>query len=255
MAPRRNPKGIRHPSRVAHHSSARRGPRYWCDLSRHRCPPRPCASARAVHSAFYRRLPPAGRWVRCTRNHAVAMEAMGSYWIPVLVILGARGIEVLLVNAWHVKNVPGRQTDVNDAQWPQQRHQYGLLWGRCRPAQAWAALRAYPWQREGLLEYAAAHIQQVWHGHDHMAHGAAFHLVAHLSGREQGVGREGGQRHNPPRRQNSAPGSGQRGPPADGAGGLLPPVGRLPWQSHSGYCHGTEACRALLQRHQVWHGL
>jgi transposase len=90
----------------------------------------------------------------------VAMEATGIYWIPVFEILEARGIEVLLVNARHVKNVPGRKTDVNDAQWLQQLHQHGLLRGSFPPAQAWAALRAYL-RRECLLAYAAAHIQHM----------------------------------------------------------------------------------------------
>ena len=50
----------------------------------------------------------------------VAMESTGIYWIPVFDILEAHGLEVLLVNAQHVKTVPGRKTDVNDAQWLQQ---------------------------------------------------------------------------------------------------------------------------------------
>jgi transposase len=91
----------------------------------------------------------------------VAMESTGIYWIPIFEILEAHGVEVLLVNARHVKNVPGRKTDVNDAQWLQQLHQYGLLRGRVHPAQAWAALRAYLRHRECLLEYAAAHMQHM----------------------------------------------------------------------------------------------
>lgn len=73
----------------------------------------------------------------------VAMESTGIYWIPVFEILEAHGLEVLLVNARHVKNVPGRKTDVNDAQWLQQLHSYGLLRGSFHPAQEWSALRAY----------------------------------------------------------------------------------------------------------------
>ncbi len=91
----------------------------------------------------------------------VAMESTGIYWIPVFDILEAHGLEVFLVNARHVKNVPGRKTDVNDAQWLQQLHQYGLLRGSFHPAQDWSALRAYLRQRERLLEYAAAHIQHM----------------------------------------------------------------------------------------------
>jgi hypothetical protein len=91
----------------------------------------------------------------------VAMESTGIDWMPIFEILEARGVEVLLVNARHVKNVPGRKTDVNDAQWLQQLHQYGLLRGRFHPAQAWAALRAYLRHRECWLEYAAAHMQHM----------------------------------------------------------------------------------------------
>ena len=91
----------------------------------------------------------------------VAMESTGVYWIPAFEMLEARGLEVLLVNARHVKNVPGRKTDVHDAVWLQQLHQHGLLRGSFRPAQTLAALRAYLRHRERLLEYAAAHIQHM----------------------------------------------------------------------------------------------
>jgi transposase len=91
----------------------------------------------------------------------VAMESTGIYWIPAFEILEARGLEVLLVNARHVKNVPGRKTDVHDALWLQQLHQHGLLRGSFRPAQGPAVLRAYLRHRERLVEYAAAHIQHM----------------------------------------------------------------------------------------------
>jgi transposase len=91
----------------------------------------------------------------------VAMESTSIYWIPVFEILEAHGLEVLLVNARHVKTVPGRKTDVSDAQWLQQLHSYGLLRGSFQPAQEWAALRAYLRQRERLIEYAASHIQHM----------------------------------------------------------------------------------------------
>ena len=63
----------------------------------------------------------------------VAMEATGVYWIPVFQILENRGLEVKLVNAQQVITVPGRKTDVNDCQWLQQLHTYGLLSGSFRP--------------------------------------------------------------------------------------------------------------------------
>jgi transposase len=100
-------------------------------------------------------------WLVELGSTTVAMESTGIYWIPAFEILEARGLEVLLVNARHVKNVPGRKTDVHDAVWLQQLHQHGLLRGSFRPAQTLAALRAYLRHRERLLEYAAAHIQHM----------------------------------------------------------------------------------------------
>jgi len=100
-------------------------------------------------------------WLREVGVTTVAMESTGIYWIPAFEILEARGFEVLLVNARDSKNVPGRKTDVNDAQWLQQLHQYGLLRGSFRPSRDFAALRAYLRQRESLLEYAASHIQHL----------------------------------------------------------------------------------------------
>ena len=112
-------------------------------------------------SSFTHELHRLADWLAAVGISTVAMESTGVYWIPLFEILEARGFEVLLVNARHVKHVPGRKTDVNDAQWIQQLHQFGLLRGSFRPAQAIAALRAYLRQRERLLQYAAAHIQHM----------------------------------------------------------------------------------------------
>jgi transposase len=69
------------------------------------------------------------------------MEATGVYWIPVYEILEARGFEVLLVNARHLKNVPGRKSDVSHCEWIRERHSVGLLRGSFRPPDAIVALR------------------------------------------------------------------------------------------------------------------
>ncbi len=61
------------------------------------------------------------------------MESTGIYWIPVFQVLETSGFEVKLVNARHVKNVPGRKTDILDCQWIQQLHSFGLLNGSFRP--------------------------------------------------------------------------------------------------------------------------
>ena len=100
-------------------------------------------------------------WLRELKITTVAMESTGVYLIPAFEILQARGLEVVLVNARDAKTVPGRKTDVNDAQWIQQLHQYGLLRGSFHPSQGIAVLRAYLRNRERLLDYAAAHIQHM----------------------------------------------------------------------------------------------
>ena len=89
------------------------------------------------------------------------MESTGVYWIPVYDILEQRSFEVLVVNARDAKHVPGRKTDVSDAQWLQRLHEYGSLRASFRPQAEMAAPRAYLRQRERLLDYAAAHIQHM----------------------------------------------------------------------------------------------
>ncbi|HEY3497721.1 MAG TPA: IS110 family transposase [Polyangiaceae bacterium] len=100
-------------------------------------------------------------WLRRHGIQTVAMESTGVYWIPLFEVLESHGFEVLLVNARDVKNVPGRKTDVNDAQWLQQLHEYGLLRGSFRPREDIAQLRAYMRQRDRMIEYAASHIQHM----------------------------------------------------------------------------------------------
>jgi transposase len=100
-------------------------------------------------------------WLSAVGITTIAMESTGVYWIPVFEILEAHGFEVLLVNARDVKNVPGRKTDVNDAQWLQQLHQHGLVRGSFRPRADVARLRAYLRHRERLVDYAASHIQHM----------------------------------------------------------------------------------------------
>ena len=58
-------------------------------------------------------------WLAACEVTTVAMESTGVYWIPLFQILETRGFEVLLCNARHVKNVPGRKSDVLDCQWLQ----------------------------------------------------------------------------------------------------------------------------------------
>ncbi len=91
----------------------------------------------------------------------VVMESTSVYWIPIYELLEERGLEVFLVNARDAKHVPGRKTDVNDAQWLQRLHSYGLLRASFRPKGEIIELRAYLRQRERLLDTAASHIQHM----------------------------------------------------------------------------------------------
>lgn len=100
-------------------------------------------------------------WLTACRVTSVAMETTGVYWIPVFEILEARGFTVLLVNARHVKNVPGRKSDVSDCEWLRDLHMVGLLRGSFRPADAIVALRAYLRHRASLVESAGTHVQRM----------------------------------------------------------------------------------------------
>ena len=100
-------------------------------------------------------------WLEACGVETVAMESTGVYWIPVYEILEARGFEVYLVNARHIKNVPGKKTDILDCQWIQQLHTYGLLKASFRPEAEMCALRAYIRHRDNLIRYRSAHIQHM----------------------------------------------------------------------------------------------
>jgi transposase len=100
-------------------------------------------------------------WLEACKIKTVAMESTGVYWIPIFEILEERGFEVVLVNSRHVKNVPGRKTDVLDCQWIQELHSVGLLRGSFRPDAEIATLRAYLRHREKLVQDAASHIQRM----------------------------------------------------------------------------------------------
>jgi transposase len=100
-------------------------------------------------------------WLKSVGITTVAMESTGIYWVPVYDILEERGFEVFLVNAREAKNVPGRKTDVNDAQWLQRLHEHGLLRASFRPHETIISLRTYLRHRERMVEFAASHIQHM----------------------------------------------------------------------------------------------
>jgi len=100
-------------------------------------------------------------WLKACAVRTVAMESTGVFWIPLFQILETRGFEVCLVNAHHVKHVPGRKTDIADCQWLQSLHAVGLLTASFRPAQAICGLRSLLRHRESLIQAAASHVQRM----------------------------------------------------------------------------------------------
>lgn len=100
-------------------------------------------------------------WLQQCNITTVAMESTGVYWIPLFQILETRGFEVKLVNSRHVKQVPGRKSDVSDCQWIQRLHTYGLLNGSFRPEDQVCVLRSYWRHRDNLIRYASAHVQHM----------------------------------------------------------------------------------------------
>ncbi len=100
----------------------------------------------------------AAKWLKACGIDSIAMESTGVYWIPVFQILESYGFDVVLVNARHVKNVPGRKTDVQDCQWLQYLHSVGLLRGSYRPPQEVCAVRSLLRHRDGLIRTASSHI-------------------------------------------------------------------------------------------------
>jgi transposase len=100
-------------------------------------------------------------WLLSLSIETVVMESTGVYWVPVFEVLESAGIDVIVANARETRSVPGRKSDINDAQWLQRLHACGLLRASFRPGRDIAALRAYLRHRERLLDYAAAHIQHM----------------------------------------------------------------------------------------------
>jgi transposase len=120
-------------------------------------------------------------WLVSVGVTTVAMESTGVYWVPVFEVLEGRGLTVVLANARDCKTVPGRKSDVNDAQWLQRLHACGLLRASFRPTRDIAALRTYMRIRERHLEYAAAHMQHMQKALTHM-NLQLHHVISDISG-------------------------------------------------------------------------
>jgi transposase len=119
--------------------------------------PQPVQSFKTFTSDLYRLT----AWLTACGVKSVAMEATGVYWIPIYEILEAHGFEVLLVNARHLKNVPGRKSDVSDCEWIRELHRVGVLRGSFRPPEAVVTRRAYLRHRQTVIESAGTYVQRM----------------------------------------------------------------------------------------------
>lgn len=131
--------------------------------------------------AFTQDLKALVQWLLECGVRSVAMESSGLYWITVYQLLEDAGLKVCLVNARHVKNVPGRKSDVRDCQWLQYLHRVGLLRASFRPPQTICAPRSIYRYRQNLLSMAARHIQHMQDALEQM-NIKLHHVIDDLSG-------------------------------------------------------------------------
>jgi transposase len=100
-------------------------------------------------------------WLTGSGCTDVAMEATGVYWKPVWNILSDGKFELIVANAAHIKNVPGRKTDVNDAMWIADLVACGLIKASFVPAEAIQELRSLLRARKQLTREQTSHIQRI----------------------------------------------------------------------------------------------
>jgi len=100
-------------------------------------------------------------WAASLRPDEVAMESTGIYWKSPYVVLEAVGIRAKVVNARHIKNVPGRKTDVGDAHWLAILARAGLLRGSFVPPAKFRELRLIARQRQKLVGQLASEKNEV----------------------------------------------------------------------------------------------
>ncbi|MBN2980450.1 MULTISPECIES: IS110 family transposase [Cohnella] len=100
-------------------------------------------------------------WLKTKGCTHAAMESTGPYWKPIYNLLELEEIEALVVNAQHIKNVPGRKTDVKDAEWIAGLLRHGLLKGSYIPNREQRELRELIRYRRSLIEERAREVSRI----------------------------------------------------------------------------------------------
>ena len=100
-------------------------------------------------------------WLTAEGCKAVAMESTGSYWKPIYNVLESTGMKTMVVNAQHMKAVPGRKTDVKDAEWIADLLQHGLLKESYIPPKEQRELRELTRYRKSLVDDRARELNRL----------------------------------------------------------------------------------------------
>lgn len=114
-------------------------------------------------------------WLKAESVRTVAMEATGVYWLCLYEVLEVAGIEVLVVNGRHVRNLPGRKTDMADCQWLATLHAHGLLRSGFVPQADIRRLQDYLRLRQDHIAMGASHVQHMQKALERM--NVKFHSV------------------------------------------------------------------------------
>jgi transposase len=101
------------------------------------------------------------KWLKQCRIETVLVQATGVYWIALKDIVEQHGIEVVVANAQHTKNLPGRKSDVQECQWLMKLHTYGLVRGSFQLAEDMEGVRAV-WRLRGR------HVEEAGRAVQHM---------------------------------------------------------------------------------------
>jgi transposase len=112
-------------------------------------------------SSFTGSLEAMADWFTAEGVTEIAMEATGSYWKPVWYVLEERPFELKLVNAHHVKILPGRKSDVLDAEWLAELLEHGLLRGSFVPPPTIRELRDLTRYRKRLIQAHTSECQRI----------------------------------------------------------------------------------------------
>lgn len=100
-------------------------------------------------------------WITSWECTLVAMEATGVYWLPIWKILLGGAFEMNIANARHIKAVPGRKTDMNDAMWIADLAAYGLIRASFVPDEEFHELRTLTRTRKQLVRDQTSHVQRI----------------------------------------------------------------------------------------------